>query len=41
MFLQDIENITGTVMCDAVPLQYLEQSLDPTDRAWIVKECLE
>ena len=35
MFLQHIENITGTAMSGAVRLQYLEQSLDPTNRARI------
>ena len=35
MFHQDIKNITETAMSDAVRLQYLEQSLDPTNRARI------
>ena len=35
MFLQHIKNITGTAMSDAVRLQYLERSLDPTNHARI------
>ena len=35
MFLQDIKNITGTALSDAVRLQYLERLLDPTNHARI------